>query len=189
MDMKNRIRNENVSGSRPVISRFYFHLRAGGFHPSSTIHINSPPNPNHLRLHLSLQNNRFQKKKKSIQKNRTPRLQIQPAAASPMRSRPPVRTSDSEHNPAGRRAGRGLQSRPATASTTPPAAEQVAASSPDRRPVVPLHLQSTPTGGQVSTERGADGRPVVAFHWLVHSGEWFGFGIACILAKFAEACW
>jgi hypothetical protein len=139
MDMKNRIRNENVSGSRPVISRFYFHLRAGGFHPSSTIHINSPPNPNHLRLHLSLQNNRFQKKKKHPEEqNSTPpdpagrRLADAVAASSPdqrqraqprrspSRSRPPVQTSDSEHNPASRRAGRGLQSRPATCGSPPP---------------------------------------------------------------------
>jgi hypothetical protein len=115
MDMKNRIRNENVSGSRPVISRFYFHLRAGGFHPSSTIHINSPPNPNHLRLHLSLQ---YPEQQISKKKKASRRTELHASRSS----RPPPR-----------RCGRGLQSGPATASTTPPVAEQVAASSPDQR--------------------------------------------------------
>jgi hypothetical protein len=122
-----------------------------------------PANPNHVRLHLSLhsiqKNIYFQKKKlsrrtyiskkKTIQKNRTPRLQIQPAAGpvaasipdrrqraqprrSPTRSRPLAQTSDSEHNPG----GRGLW---------------------------------FPSTG------------------LCILGEWFGLGIACILAKFAEA--
>jgi hypothetical protein len=111
-----------------------------------------PANPNHVRLHLSLhsiQKNIYFQKKKTIQKNRTPRLQIQPAAGpvaasipdrrqraqprrSPTRSRPLAQTSDSEHNPA----GRGLW---------------------------------FPSTG------------------LCILGEWFGLGIACILAKFAEA--
>jgi hypothetical protein len=137
----------------PVISRFYSHLRAGGFHPNPT----GPSNIFQPTLIMSAstchstvsRRTYISKKKKTIQKNRTPRLQIQPAAGpvaasipdrrqraqprrSPTRSRPLAQTSDSEHNPG----GRGLW---------------------------------FPSTG------------------LCILGEWFGLGIACILAKFAEA--
>jgi hypothetical protein len=125
----------------PVISRFYSHLRAGGFHPNPT----GPSNIFQPTLimsastcHSTVSRRTYISKKKNYPEEQN--------------STPP--------DPAGRRSGRGVHSRPATASTTPPVADQVAASSPDQR--------------QRAQPRRP--RPVVPLHWLVHFGGvvWVG---------------